>query len=245
MADAREDPSVLGVFLFGSRSREGFADERSDFDVGVVVSDGESALAAFDDRWPYAHGAEVEVASCTLSGLREHGEYGSPTEWARYQYSHVELLIDKSGELEPILRAKELVPEGVRARVVQDALGAYINSTYRSLRNGMLGLEHAARLDAAESLPSVLTAIFAFEAKVRPFNKYLEWELRSYPLDERAWAADSLLPRLEAVLTADADEQHALFRDVERVARRHEFRPAIDEWQPDVRWLRGEDGYRS
>jgi predicted nucleotidyltransferase len=70
LADAQEDPDVVGVFLFGSRSREGFVDERSDYDIGVVVTDGEGALAAFDERWPYAHGAGVEIASTTLSGLR-------------------------------------------------------------------------------------------------------------------------------------------------------------------------------
>ncbi|MEK6273717.1 MAG: hypothetical protein AABM30_00080 [Actinomycetota bacterium] len=244
LADARNDPDVVGVFLFGSRSREGFVDERSDYDVGVVVADRQGALAAFDERWPYAHGAGVEIASTTLSGLREHGEYGSPTEWARYQYTRVALLIDKSGEVETILRAKERVPDGLRARVVEDALGGYVNSTYRSLRNRMVGVEQAARLDAAESLPHALTAIFAMEARVRPFNKYLEWELRSHPLADHAWGADILLPRLDAVLTGEADEQHALFRDVERVARENEFASGIDEWEPDVAWLRGMSEYR-
>jgi hypothetical protein len=244
LADAQDDPDVLGVFLFGSRSREAFADERSDYDVGVVVADREGALAAFDERWPHAHGAGVEIASTTLSGLCEHGEYGGPTEWARYQYSHVALLIDKSGEVETILRAKERVPEGVRAGVVAGALGGYINSTYRSLRNRMVGVERAARLDAAESLPHALKAMFAMEARVRPFNKYLDWELRSHPLADLAWAADTVLPRLDAVLAGQADEQSALLRDMERVARQHGFASAIDDWQPDVGWLRGEAEYR-
>ena len=60
LADARQDPDVLGVFLFGSRVRDGFADDRSDYDVGVVISD-EAALAAFDERWPYRRGVQVEV----------------------------------------------------------------------------------------------------------------------------------------------------------------------------------------
>src|SRR5436190_8106462 len=93
LADARQDPDVLAVFLFGSRSRDGFADERSDYDVGVVVSDREGALMAFDERWPYMHGSSVEVASSTLSQLRDHGEYGTPSEWARYQYADVSLQV--------------------------------------------------------------------------------------------------------------------------------------------------------
>jgi hypothetical protein len=31
LSDVQEDPDVLAVFLFGSRSREGFVDERSDY----------------------------------------------------------------------------------------------------------------------------------------------------------------------------------------------------------------------
>ena len=245
LADAHRDPDVLGVFLFGSRTREGFSDPRSDYDVGVVVADRDGALAAFDRRWPYVHGAEVEVASSTLSQLREHGEYGTPSEWARYQYAHARVLVDKTGEVEPIVRVKERVPEEVRADVIREALDSYINSTHRSLRNRTIGVEQGARLDAAESLPYVLTVVFAMEARVRPFNKYLAWELRSRPLAEAVWAADMLLPRLEGVLAGDADEQHALFRDVDRLAREHGFDDVVDGWQPDVAWLRGEAGYRA
>ncbi|MGB2875502.1 MAG: nucleotidyltransferase domain-containing protein [Gaiellaceae bacterium] len=245
LADAQQDPEVLAVFLFGSRSRDGFADERSDYDVGVVVSDREGALAAFDERWPYVHGARVEVVSSTLSELREHGEFGGTSEWARYQYAYVTLLIDKTGEAETILRTKQRLPEDVRAGVIEQALGGYINSMHRSLRNRMVGVLLAAQLDAAESLPYVLTAIFAFESRVRPFNKYLEWELRTHPLAERAWAPDVLLPRLDAVLAGHAEDQHVLFREVDRVARGHGFAGAIDEWQPDLAWLRGEATYRA
>ena len=245
LADARQDPDVLAVFLFGSRSRDGFADERSDYDVGVVVSDREGALMAFDGRWPYMHGSSVEVASSTLSQLRDHGEYGTPSEWARYQYADVSLQVDKTGEVETIIRGKQCVPDEVRAGVINEALGGYINSTYRSLRNRMVGIELGAELDSAESLPNLLTAIFAFESRVRPFNKYLEWELRTHPLGEPAWAANVLLPRLKAVLSGQAREQHELFGEVERVARREGFAGAIDDWEPDLSWLRGEASYRA
>ncbi len=46
-----------------------------------------------------------------------------------------------------------------------------------------------------------------------------------------------------AVLAGDIEEQRALVRDVERVARKLGFDDAIDEWQPDVAWLRGEAAY--
>src|SRR4051812_28789365 len=87
---AREAPEVLGLFVFGSRATDdGLADERSDYDVGVVVSDGEGAAETFARRWPYRHGADVEVVIRTVSELRVHAEYESESEWARPLYSRV------------------------------------------------------------------------------------------------------------------------------------------------------------
>ena len=75
LAYAEEDPDVLGLFVFGSRGRDDdLHDSRSDYDVAVMLTDRESALATFDERWPYVHGAPVEIARSTLLGLREHSE---------------------------------------------------------------------------------------------------------------------------------------------------------------------------
>lgn len=244
VAEARDHDDVLGLFVFGSRRSGMVADERSDWDDGVVVRD-DAALARFDARHPYAHVALVEVASATFDQLREHAAIGSDREWARYLYAHVDVLIDKTGgELTRVLADKERIPPEKLRAFTADALGAYVNSTYRSLRAGMVGLARAARLDAAESVPSLLRVIFAFEGRIRPFNKYLAWELEHHPLTEAAWTSDALEPQLDALLDGDADAQRALFRDVERVARAGGFDPELDEWEPDVAWLRGDGGYR-
>jgi hypothetical protein len=242
---ARQEPDVLGVYVFGSRARQAdVRDEHSDYDVAVVLSDRPGAVEAFDARWPYTHGAAIEIARSTLSELRGLGEYGADDEWSRYLYTRVDLILDKTGEIESILRSKDSVPEDVREGLVKEHLNAYINSTYRSLRYRMVGLEAGARLDAAESLPHLLTALFALEGRVRPFNKFLEPELRERPLEDTAFDVDRLLPQLLRVLEGDADEQAALFRDVERIARARGFGEIIDGWQPDVPWLRGEAGFR-
>lgn len=121
-----------------------------------------------------------------------------------------------------------------RDAVVREALDAYVNFTYRSLRYREVGAA-GARLDAAESVPPLLTALFALEHRIRPFNKYVAAALPDgFPL-----------ARLLAVLDGDADEQHALFRDVERVARKAGFDDVLDAWEPDLAWLRGEGEYRS
>jgi hypothetical protein len=57
------------------------------------------------------------------------------------------------------------------------------------------------------------------------------------------WSARETTDRLEAIVaTGAANEQQALFRDVERFARMLGFDDVIDSWEPDLGLLRGEKG---
>jgi hypothetical protein len=227
-ARSRED--VVGLYVFGSRGRDFMVDERSDWDVCVVLADRE-ARERFDREFPYAHGARVEVVSATLDGIRnESSEHG------RYAAAHADVVLDKTGgELTRVVAGQESLPSGTRDAVVREVLDGYINQTYRSLRYGT-------RLDAVEAIPYALRTIFALENRVRPYNKYLEWELRHHPLD--GWTADDLLPLLDRVLTGERKAQHELFELIEEPARREGFGDVVDGWEPDLDWLRGSGEYR-
>lgn len=227
---ARARDEVVGMYVFGSRGRDFMVDERSDWDVCVVLADA-AARVEFSREFPLEHGARVEIVAVTLDDLR-----GNASEHWRYAAAHADVVVDKTGgELPQVVAEQESLPVGTRDAVVREALDGYINQTYRSLRYGT-------RLDAAEAIPYALRTIFALENRVRPYNKYLEWELRHHPL--AGWAADELLPLLERLLTGDAEAQHELFRRIEEVARREGFGDVVGGWEPDVRWLRGEGGYR-
>ena len=82
----------------------------------------------------------------------------------------------------------------------------------------------------------MLTTAFALEGRVRPFNKWLRHDLQREPL-----AIEGLLPRIDRIRRdADPGEQRALFRDMERHARAGGHGAAVDSWEPNVDWLRGE-----
>ena len=229
VARAREE--VVGLFLFGSRGRDFMVDERSDWDVGVVLTDS-AARDAFGREFPSAHGTRVEIIGTTLDEIRGNG-----SEHSRYAAAHANVLLDKTGgELTQLVAELESLPSGTRDAVVREALDDYINQAYRSLRYGT-------RLDAVEAIPYALRTIFALSDRVRPYNKYLEWELRHHPLE--GWSADELLPLLDRVLTGEPEAQHELFRRIEEPARREGFGDVVDSWEPDVAWLRGDDEYRS
>ena len=227
---ARSREEVVGLYVFGSRGRDFMVDERSDWDVCVVLAD-RAAREEFDREFPYAHGSRVEIVSATLDGIRnEASEHG------RYAAAHADVVLDKTGgELTRVVAEQEFLPSGTRDAVVREALDDYINQTYRSLRYGT-------RLDAVEAIPYALRTIYALENRVRPYNKYLEWELRHHPLE--GWTADDLLPLLDRVVTGEQNAQHELFNLVEGPARDAGFGGVVDGWEPDVEWLRGNAAYR-
>jgi predicted nucleotidyltransferase len=237
---AKSSDDVLAVYVFGSRGRpDGLADAASDYDVGVVLRD-DADLASFDSRWPYEHGAPVEVARATMSELRVAGDFGTPSAWSRPIYGAVDLLLDKTAEVAAILDAKRLVQPEARLTMLRESLDAYINSTYRSLRYRLVGAGAGVLFDAAAAVSPLLDFLFALDGRVRPWNKYLEGEVQEQPLP-----GGITIDLLLQVLAGDVEAQHGVFRDVERLAREHGLADVVDAWEPDVAWLRGDETYRS
>jgi hypothetical protein len=234
VAHAREE--IVGLYLFGSRGRKYMVDDRSDWDVCVVLHD-QADIDGFRAEFPSAHGDHVDMWVTSLDQLRVAGIVGTDSEQARYAAAHVDVLVDKTGgDLTTIVESKEWIPEGERAGVVRESLDGYINLTYRSLRYGTT-------LDALEAIPYALRTIFALAGRIRPFNKYLEWELRNHPVE--GWDADDLLSLLEGIRKGDEDAQRGLFRKVESATRAQGYGDVVDSWHPDVAWLRGETEYRA
>src|SRR5919197_5814624 len=234
--DARTDEWVLGLILTGSRGRGAFVRADSDWDVRLVVSD--DALVECERRYATAHGSTVEVAVYSLRQFEQAGEIGSATEWDRYSYVHAEVVLDKDGTIGRLVAEKSVVPEPAAREIAARELDTYINAYYRSAKNTRLGLTVEAHLDAVESIPPFLTTLFSLHGRVRPFNRYLAWELESFPLGDELWSADSLLPRLEAIVATGAlAAQKRLFRDVDALARRHGLSQVVESWEPDLEWL--------
>ena len=93
-----------------------------------------------------------------------------------------------------------------------DRLDGWLNFAYRALKDDRDGRTLEARLDAAESVPWLLDVVFAMAGRVRPYNKYLPWELRTHPVD--GWPADDLLGLVERTLEGDVDAIRETFARV-------------------------------
>jgi hypothetical protein len=202
---------------------------KSDYDVYIVLREP-------SDRYPFIYGSRIEMISQPLDEFRTHGLPGSGKEWNRPTFQHARVEVDKlDGEIRRLVDEKaQLRPDEART-IAAEALDGYINMLLRSLRNGEAGRAVASRLDATESIPFLLTALFAFDGRVRPFNKWLEYEVRRQPV-----AFPDIPARVDTLVRRPTlAAQRRLFRDVERLTRERGFGAEIDLWEPNVAWLRG------
>ena len=244
VAAARTDPRVAGIVLSGSRGRAGVATERSDHDVHLITHE---RLPADDPIYRSIPG-QIDLIPWTLEAFRAFALAEEPEgwerymEWRRYAFAHVTVELDTlDGEIGRLVAAKGTLTPEVARRWAEEALDGYVNFYYRSLKNDRDSRETASHLDAAESISHMLWALFAFFGRVRPYNKFLEWELREHPLPGGDWTAERLLPRIRSIVaTGDVDEQRRLYRDVERLAADLGYGHVIAAWGDDLRLIRGE-----
>jgi hypothetical protein len=231
LARAAADANVVGVVLSGSRGAGALVTDASDFDVFVLVREA-------TDAWPFVYGAEIEAVTLTLDRFETYAMPGDVAAWNRPAFLFARVEIDTlDGEIERLLEQKRRLTPDEAAKIAGDALDDYINSLYRSLRNLEAGRDLEGRLDAADTIPALLTVAFALDGRVRPFNKWLRHALAREALSFGDVAEDA--DRMHRDPTPAV--QREVFRRVEAHARARGHDAAIDSWQPNVAWLRGED----
>ena len=210
MARARADRDVLGVVLTGSHARD-MAGPDSDIDVYVV-------LERPHERWPTIRSRTLDQTIYTTEELAD-----TVVTWQRYSFRGARILLDRlGGRVAELVHAQATPTEAEATTWAREALDAYINQAYRAAKNRRDGQTALARLDEMESVGSFLTALFAMHGRIRPYNKYLRWELENYPLDH-PWNAPDLPERL-------ADEPCGFFPDLERLARRRGHGDVVESW---------------
>lgn len=188
---------LLGLVLSGSAAR-GMATERSDLDIYVVLTD-EAARDRTTTRTP-----AVDEIPLALSELEDISPFGTEGWWFRWAFAWTPTLLDRTGGRIPEACHRQATLSDSEAEAVlleHDRLDGWVNYAYRALKSDRDHRPLERRLDAAESMPWLLDVVFALEGRVRPYHKYVPWELRTHPL--RDWPADVLLSLLVRTLDGD------------------------------------------
>ena len=180
-----------------------------------------------------------------LSGSRGRGLGGADSDWDGYL-----IVVDEAAREafafpdDPRLELSVLTMTEFReyaAPGTPEAWDAYVNSAVRSAQGRRDGQEEASVLDAAGGAASALETLFALERRIRPYNRYLAWELQRHPLrelrDEVSMDLPAMMTRGISGSTADA---HAVFELIESAARRAGHGDVVDAWdRPALALVRG------
>lgn len=237
----RDDDDLLGVVLSGSAAR-GMATGWSDVDVYVVRAEG---TRAGDE---ILRSGAVDEVPVTLSELERPAAFGTDGWWFRWSFAWAQVLRDDTGgRVAAAVRRQATLTRDEQDAVLAARLDGYVNLVYRALKADRDGRRLERRLDAAEAVAWLLDVVFALSARVRPYNKYLAWELREHPLAVPEWSAQVLLPRLEAMLDGSPAALREVFAVVERECRsfdesrgRDVLGSTIDAWGDELGLIRGE-----
>lgn len=218
VARTEADSAVVGLVLTGSQAR-GMATPYSDFDAYVVVRERGA-------QWSRTRRtAELDEVVCTVDELADTSDI-----WQRYAYRGAQVLLDRlDGGVAELVNRQATPTEAEAMAWAREGLDGYINFAYRSAKSRRDGNDIAAELDEKESMSWLLTTVFALHGRLRPYNKYLRWELETHPLAE-PWTARSFPTRV-------LRDPIGLFPDVERLARQRGLGDVVDAWGDDLTLL--------
>jgi hypothetical protein len=230
---AKKDPNILGFYLSGSRGK-GKETKYSDYDIEIVVKD--DVKKEYEKKYSEKQKALRGISFCiySISEFRTYANIGTEYEWDRPSFTYIKTIIDKTGEIQKLIDEKGIIPKENIKKYVSGFLDGYINYVYRSLKCFRDGNIVGARLEASRSLNFFLIIVFGMEGRLAPYYKYLEWELKEYPLNKFKMPPKEIIKYLMKILeSGDIKTQQRLFIEVEKIFRKEGYSHIFDGWEKD------------
>ena len=228
------DPDGIGLVLYGSRAL-GTASAHSNYDFACLLTEDayerRRQRGTIVERRFSGDSPTVEIAYEGIGSFRRAARGGSPR-GATFAFATV--LVDKIGEVKPLLELLVAAGEPVRESVAHD-YDRYLHGFAESLKAWSRGDDLGARAHAAESGLALMRALFGLEGKWVPYLD--ELSMRLAELDEpQGWRPGFLSGALHRVFYApDPPFQQMLER---RVSRLMESRGIRHQWRHDLDRLR-------
>ena len=236
LRDAQTDLNILAFWLSGSRGK-GLSTAHSDYDCTMIVT--ADVLEEYRRKYENLGIIDIELSVSTFDLFRQYAAWGSPEAWDRYSFAHLKALVDKTGEAKALIHEKGCVPPREIPELIHRALDHYLNQVYRAIKCARDGHRVGARLEAAEQIHPLLEAVFALNGRLRPYYKYLEWELKMNPIAKLGIVPDDFLSALLEILTSgDIGTQQVLLCHIEKLFRIEGYGAVFDEWGQKLTWMK-------
>ncbi|HEY1041406.1 MAG TPA: nucleotidyltransferase domain-containing protein [Candidatus Paceibacterota bacterium] len=237
LEEVKNDPNILGFWLSGSRGK-GLITEKSDYDCVILVKD--EVFTDYREKFKEREDENFEFFIKTMQTFQDQTKWGSDQRWNRYSYTHVKPLVDKTeGEIEKLFAEVSVIPPDKIKEVVSGYLDAYINQIYRSLKCLRDGNLIASHLEASESVSFLISALFGLEGRLKPYYKYIQWELKNYPLKDLPWSTDEFLEKVIRILSSgDKSTQQEVLKSIEPIFRENNYGGVFDAWKEKLMWMK-------
>ena len=239
--DLRANDAIVGVVLAGSHAK-GLQNDDSDVDLYLIVTDttNDNMITKIKDYYDETfYELRVDLSNKAIQRISDFYDYarmGSPYVWDRYNLVHTNIEVDKTdGQLAECMQRKAMLSPDERDYIIESHLGDFVNLSYRTVWSVLKEKELAARLDASELLTHALHIMFALEHRVRPYNKYLEWELETYPFAQKGWSLEEVTVLITAIQAADRHALRRLYAQIETMTRAIGFDATYDAWGDKLR----------
>ncbi len=231
LKEAESDSDVIG-FVLGAGRGKGIVGEYSDYDIAIIVSDELKAEYVEKYEKKYHQTEIIDIGVYSLTDYKNYAQWGAPDAPHRYNFAYLKAVIDRTGEIQKIIDAKGVIPPDKVKEFVAAELDGYMNYYYRAVKNYRDGNMTASRLDAAESMVPLLVTLFGAEGRLRPYNKYLEWDLKNHPLKFLPWPVDEFIEKIIKIMTTgDIKTQKEIFEKVCELFRAQGYGEVIDGWK--------------
>lgn len=227
--EIKQDENVLAFWLDGSRGKGIVITKNSDYDGVMVVKD--DALKKYKKKYAGKKN-NLDIRVRTLAEMEEHAKPGTEMAWDRYNFVRLKVMFDRTGKMQKILDKKPKMSNKEQKMVIERALDDFLNQLYRAEKDKRDGNILAAKMDALEAIPFFIEAIFALEGKVRPYNKYLAFELDNYPLKKFPWKKGELVKIfLDIIENGRLDLVYKLLLTIRPIFKKHGFKKVFDGWR--------------
>lgn len=231
LKEVESDPHVIGFVLGGGRGK-GFTTGYADYDIVIIVPDDKKEEYAEKFEKKYHETEIIDIGVYSLTEYKNYARWGQPDAPRRYNFAYLKAQIDRTGEIQKIIDEKAVIPPDKVKEFVSERLDAYINYYYRAVKNYRDGDLTASYLDGIESMFPILDILFGIEGRLRPYNKYLEWDLKNHPLRLLPWSPDEFIEKVKKIMrTGDIEIQKEIFKKVSELFRAEGYGEVIDGWK--------------
>jgi hypothetical protein len=233
---ARSDPNILALWLDGSRGK-GLATAHSDYDCTMIVR--AEVLRGYRERFAGKRN-DLDCRVMSLEQFRAHAAWDTVERYDRYNFAHLKTLIDKTCDAQRLIDEKGRVPADKVTAFTDASLDHAINQIYRARKCLRDGDASAARLEAAEAIGPILDALFALnERRLKPYYKYLAWELAQHPPARLPWTPAEVPDRIGSLLdAASASILRQMLIDLESFCRANGHGAVFDSWGDALAWMK-------